>query len=143
MSEIILSRKVDEFVPKTRWIVSLSNGETIFEDHRVDQEATWIRLAKYVEECDISITSMRVQFESGLEIKLPPGQEGYIQKKKAWCTGQAGGLLMCVGYVQGNISQIHEASSSGDSVSKIVEDPGSPWTIYRKDIRESKHAIVT
>jgi len=141
MGEIILSRKVDEFVPKTRWIVSLSNGETIFEDHRKDQEAAWARLAKYVESSELSVTGMRVQFESGLEIKLPSGQEGYIQKKKAWCTGSGGGLLMCVGYVQGDICRIHEASSGGDSVSKILKDPGEPWTIYRKDIRESKHAV--
>lgn len=141
MGEIVLSRKVNEFVPKSRWIVSLSNGETIFEDYRVNEEPAWERLALYVEANSLSITGMRVQFESGLEIKLPSGQEGYIQKKKAWCTGQTSGLLLCVGYTQGNISMIHEASSGGDSVSKIGPDPGEPWTIYRKDIRESKHAV--
>jgi len=142
MSEIVLSRKVNKFVPKSRWIVSLSNGETIFEDYRDDEEPAWTRLALYVHENDLSITGMRVQFESGLGIKLPSGQEGYIQKKKAWCTGQTAGLLLCVGYVQGNISMIHEASSSGDSVSKIGPDPGEPWTIYHSDIREKKSIKV-
>ena len=132
MGEIILSRKINEFVPKNRWIVSLSNGETIFEDYRDNEEPAWKRLALYVEANDLSITGMRVQFESGLKIKLPSAQEGYIQKKKAWCTGQTSGLLFCIGYVQGDISMIHEASSGGDSVSNIVADPGPPWSIIEK-----------
>lgn len=133
-----LSKSINPDVPKTRWIVSLSNGETIFEDHRKDQPPAWQRLAEYVEEEDLSITAMRVQFDSGLEIKLPSGQEGYIQKKKVWFTGQSGGLCLCVGYVQGDKSMIHEASSDGSSISKIVADPGPPWTIYKKEIREQK-----
>ncbi len=141
MSEIILSRSADEFVPKTRWIVSLSNGETIFEDNRNHQQAAWQRLASYVEANDLSITSMRAQFSSGLEIKLPPGQDGYIQKKKAWFTGQSGGLCLCVGYVQGDKSMIHEASADGASYSKIGADPGPPWSIYKKEIRECKNAV--
>jgi len=136
----IVSKSANEFVPKTRWVASLSNGETIFEDYRSDEEPAWKRLALYVDENGISITGMRAQFESGLEIKLPSGQEGYVQKKKAWCTGQSSGVMLCVGYIQGDKSLIHEASSSGDSVSKIVDDPGEPWTIYRKDIREARYA---
>ena len=138
MGEVVLSRKVNEFVPKTRWIVSLSNGETIFEDHRSDEAPAWERLARYVLANNLSITGMRVQFDSGLKINLPSGQEGYVQKKKAWCTGNAGGILMCIGHVEGKVTRIYEASSSGDSVCKILSDPGPPWTIYRMDIRDKK-----
>lgn len=132
---VIVSKKVNSFVPKSRWIASLSNGETIYEDHRKDQEPSWERLATYVEQEGVSITLLRVQFESGREIKLPAGQEGYIQKKKAWITGGAGGLMLCIGYAFKGRCMIHEASNDGDSISIIGEDPGEPWTIYRKDIR--------
>lgn len=131
------SKKVDEFVPKSRWVASLSNGETIYEDHREGYEPTWIRLAEYVLQKDISITNLRVQFESGKIIKLPSGQEGYIQKKKAWLTPGAGGVMLCLGYASKGRCMIHEASNDGDSISIIGVDPGAPWTIYSKKVRDS------
>lgn len=138
---IVLSKEVNVFVPKTRWIVSLSNGETIFEDHRENMEPAWLRLSKYVKQNDLSITGMRVQFETGLGIKLPSGQEGYVQKKKAWLSSGGGGIKLCVGHVQQGRSLIHEASSDGSSQSNIVADPGEPYTIYRKDIRDARTRV--
>ena len=137
MSEIILSRNVNKFVPKSRWIASLSNGETIFEDNRDNEEPAWERLKKYVEENDLSITNLRAQFESGRSVPLPAGQEGYIQKKKAWLTTGSAGVMLCIGYVQGNRAGILEAANDGDSTTRLVKDPGEPWTIYRKDIRDA------
>ena len=92
-----LSKSADEFVPPNRWIASLSNGETIFEDKR-PIEATWVRLTQYVKDKGLSITGFRIQFANGLEVKMPSGQQGYIQKKKAWLTGGGGGVKWCVGY---------------------------------------------
>jgi hypothetical protein len=135
---VVLSRKANKFVPKSRWIASLSNGETIFEDHREGEEPAWARLKEYVEAHDLSITNLRAQFESGKTVPLPAGQEGYVQKKKAWITQGAGGVMLCIGYVQKNIAGVHEAANDGDSIFRIVRDPGEPWTIYRKDIREAK-----
>jgi len=136
-----LSKSADEFVPQNRWVVSLSNGETIFEDSR-PIAPTWARLAEYVEENGLSITGFRVQFKNGLEVKIPSGQEGYIQKKKAWITGGTGGVKWCVGYCQGNRALIHEVSSDKDSRSIYCEDPGEPWTIYKKEIREKRKVNV-
>ena len=138
MGEIVLSRKVNKFVPKSRWIASLSNGETIFEDYRDGLEPAWVRLGEYVVENGLSITNLRAHFESGKTVPLPAGQEGYVQKKKAWLTQGAGGVLLCVGYVQQGKAGIHEAGNDGDSVFRIVKDPGEPWAIYRKDIRDGK-----
>jgi hypothetical protein len=133
---MILSKSVDEFVPPDRWIVSLSNGETVFDDTR-PIEPTWVRLAEYVKANNLSITGLRVQFKSGLELKLPSGQAGYIQKKKAWCTGASGGIKLCVGFTEQNgNSVIHEVSADGDSHSVYCKDPGEPWTIYRSDLRK-------
>ncbi len=135
---IVVSKKVNEFVPRSRWIASLSNGETIYEDYRKDEDPAWERLAEYVEQEDVSITLLRVQFESGKTIKLPAGQEGYIQKKKAWTTGGAGGVMLCIGHAQQGRCLIHEASNDGDSVSIYGADPGAPWTIYSKKVRDAK-----
>jgi len=132
---VLVTKKVNETVPKSRWVASLSNGETIFEDHLENEEPAWERLKRYVVENELSITNLRAQFNTGLEITLPPGQEGYIQKKKAWITSGRGGLMLCIGYVQGARCLIHEGSSDGDSISKIGPDPGEPWTIYSRERR--------
>ena len=135
---VVVSKKVNELVPESRWIASLSNGETIYEDQREDEEPAWVRLSLYVEQEDVSITALRVQFESGRLINLPAGQEGYIQKKKAWITSGQGGVMLCVGYVSKGRCLIHEASNDGDSVSIMGVDPGSPWTIYSKKVRDER-----
>jgi len=133
---VVVTKKVDGSVPKSRWIASLSNGETIFEDHKDGLDPAWERLARYVEQEGVSITKLRAQFESGRRIDLPAGQEGYIQKKKAWFTGSSGGVMLCVGYASKGKCLIHEASNDGDSFSAIQPDPGPPWTIYKKEIRD-------
>lgn len=133
-----LSKSVDEFVSHDRWIVSLSNGETIFSDTR-PIEPTWVRLARYVEDNNLSITGMRVQFKNGLEVKMPSGQEGYIQKKKAWLTGGGGGVKLCVGICKKGRAVIHEVSSDRDSRSVYCPDPGEPWTIYSKEVRNRRN----
>ena len=139
---VVVSKKVNEFVPKSRWIASLSNGETIYEDNRDGEDPAWVRLAKYVEQEDISITTLRVQFESGRLINLPAGQDGYIQKKKAWLTGGQGGVMLCVGYASKGRCLIHEASNDGDSVSIMGKDPGEPWTIYSKKVRDEQRILA-
>jgi len=134
---VVVSKNVNEFVPKSRWIASLSNGETIYEDYRDGQDPAWERLARYVDEEDLSITNLRVQFESGRIVTIPAGQEGYIQKKKAWLTSGAGGVMLCIGYASKGKCLIHEASNDGDSISIIGVDPGEPWTIYSKKVRDA------
>jgi hypothetical protein len=135
---VVVSKKVNESVPSSRWIASLSNGETIYEDYVDGMNSAWERLAEYVEQEDVSITNLRVQFESGRIVTLPAGQEGYIQKKKAWLTTGQGGVMLCIGYASKGKCLIHEASNDGDSVSIIGADPGEPWTIYKKEIRDAK-----
>ena len=133
MSEIVLSRRVDKFVPKNRWIASLSNGETIFEDKRPDIGSAWERLAQYVKEENLSITKLRLQL-GPLEVPLPDHQEGYIQIKKFWSTGAESDLSYKVGYVQGDLALIHEVSANGFSRTyRGVPDPGAPITIYKSE----------
>lgn len=127
---------VDSTVPKERWIASLSTGQTIHENHREGLKPAWERLARYCEETGVSITNLRLLI-AGTEIKLPAGQQGYVQKKVAWSNMVQGGVRKCIGYVQDGRALIYEASSDGDSLTIRGTDPGAPWTIYRKDIRDA------
>jgi len=136
MTNIVLSKSADKWVKQNRWIASLSNGETIFEDSR-PINPTWERLAEYVEQYDLSITQLRVQI-AGLTMKLPKGQDGYIQKKKAWTTGATGGCYLCIGHVQDNRAVIHEMGSDRSSITIYTKDPGEPWVIYKSSIRRIK-----
>ena len=134
--DIVLSKKVDEWVPKNRWVASLSNGETIFEDIR-SLNPTWERLQKYCEQNNLSITGLRAQV-AGLELKMPKNQEGYIQKKKMWTAGGTSGKCLCIGYCQGGLALIDELGEDRSSMRIYCRDPEEPWTIYRNDIREKR-----
>lgn len=138
---IVLSRKVDEFVPKERWVASLSNGETVYDDIRPIEPA-WKRLGDYCKVNDLHVTCLRM-FVAGAEIKLPSGKDGYFQKKIAWgfSTGLSGRKL-CIGYLENGLTLTHAVDSSGDSRTirpgdkNYTGDPGEPFTIYRIDVRK-------
>lgn len=133
MNEIVLSRQVTEHVPPVRWIASLSNGETIFEDHLPHELASWQRLGDYVKANKLAITKVRVQLNE-LEVDLPPHQDGYIQKKKIACAGANVSKSICIGHVDSGRAVLHQLGEDRSSVTQYIEDPGPPWTIYRHDI---------
>ena len=130
MKEVYLARKVTAHVPDSRWVVSLSNGETIFEDRTPHLEPAWARLADYVKQNKLAITKMRVQL-GPLEVSLPSHAFGYVQKKKVAATSAWSKEYYCVGHVERNgMSLIHYIASDRSSTSEIEPDPGAPWTIY-------------
>ena len=136
MSEIILSRKVDEFVPDNRWIASLSNGETVFEDARKGESPTWERLGLYCKANRLAITKLRVKL-GPLEVDLPAHQKGYVQKKKMMATGTWSKKQWVVGHVSpDNKTLLHYIATDRSSVSRIEDDPGEPWTIYDYRLEE-------
>ncbi len=132
---IKLAKRVNKFVPKNRWIASLSNGETIFEDCVENLPPAWERLAIYIKEEKLAITNLRVEI-GGLHLSLPANQEGYIQKKKVQSTGSWTRKSICIGYCQGGQALIHQVGADRSSYSQRCSDPGEPWTIYRHDVEE-------
>ncbi len=131
-----LSKKVDKWVPKNRWVASLSNGETIFEDMR-PIKPTWERLLVYLDENNLSITGLRAQV-LGSACKMPKNQEGYIQKKRMWTTGATSGKVLCIGYCQGGLALIDELGEDKSSRRIYCKDPEEPWTIYNAKIRKKR-----
>ena len=132
----MLARRVNHTVPSTRWVVSLSNGETIYENEIKDCGPAWERLSRYCQDKNISITNLRLQI-AGTEVKLPAGQQGYLQKKVAWAlSGGSNGVRHCIGYVQDGLALIYEVDIQKGSRTQRTVDPGEPFSIYRADIRE-------
>jgi hypothetical protein len=58
--DYMLSRKVGPNVPRDRWVASLSNGETIYEDETKGERPSWERLSEYCVDNDLSITNLRL-----------------------------------------------------------------------------------
>lgn len=129
--EIFLCKSVTEDVPSCRWVVSLSNGETIFEDRKSGLVPAWERLAHYVEQKNLTITRMRLQL-GHLEVTLPSHAEGYVQKKKVMSTGSWSKEQYCVGHIEGKLARINYVASDRSSETLIEADPGPPYTIYNR-----------
>ena len=137
-----LSKRVDKTVPAERWIASLSNGETIFENYLEGMDPAWVRLSNYVKDNDLSITNLRLEI-GGTTVKLPAGQQGYIQKKVAWALSNGSyGIRKCIGYCQDGLALIYEVDKSMGSRATRTVDPGAPQTIYRADIRKSLPSVA-
>lgn len=127
-----VTKSADEFVPANRWIASLSNGETVYDDTRPNMPPAWIRLAEYVKENSLAITSLRAQVGRYI-VPLPSHQDGYVQYKKVEAWGANGNLSLCVGFIQGGKCKIFLVGENGSSRSIVVADPGEPKAIYRCD----------
>ncbi len=77
-----VATKVHETTPQIRWMVSLSNGETVYEDERTDlPKRAWERLREYIKEQNVSITNLILQRGADI-IEVPANQKGYCFGKK-------------------------------------------------------------
>lgn len=79
-------RQEDDYIAeKIRWVITLSNGETIYQDDDRPGEKepkTWLRLKEYVNKKNLDITSFKIQFCSHIEEAAPPYADGYYFTQK-------------------------------------------------------------
>tara|TARA_R110002020_G_scaffold406830_1_gene616979 strand:- start:739 stop:1191 length:453 start_codon:yes stop_codon:yes gene_type:complete len=71
------------------WIVTLSNGETVYQDDdrpEVEPASAWLRLKTYCQENDLHIESMKIKNRSNV-VETNAGADGYF-----FCKG-AGGYM--------------------------------------------------
>lgn len=74
-----LAFAVTPSTPKIRFVASLSDGRTVFQDNRKGQLHAWIRLSEWLDSNpDVSITTVRLQGPQGIDLKMPKGQKGYF-----------------------------------------------------------------
>ena len=67
------------------WIVTISNGETIYQDDgrpNIEPASAWVRLKKYCEENNLYITNMKVRNKSHVE-DVGSDYDGYFFCKSA------------------------------------------------------------
>jgi len=82
MSEDIVAFGNTDTTPNIRFLVSLSDGRTIVEDHR-DGDRPWIRVRKFLQETGLHITEVRVQNKNFQRIhSTPANQKGYFYGEK-------------------------------------------------------------
>ena len=74
----------DQYVPIDRWIATLSNGQTVYQNCIEGRKSAWTRLREYVEQNKLHITSLRLQ-ALGHTITLPPHDQvdGYWHSNRA------------------------------------------------------------
>lgn len=76
-----LAFSVDSTVPPCRWIASLSDGTTVFENYIPQIRLAWMRLKAYLAETGIEITRLRLQCGDQLH-NIPPGADAYFILKQ-------------------------------------------------------------
>lgn len=85
----------NDFVPSTnRWIASLSDGSTVFEDFTPRQKSCWLRLKDYIEKHNLKITNLRLEC-FGRQVCLVPykDNEGRPQINGYWQSKKLGALV--------------------------------------------------
>ncbi len=76
-------------VEADRWIASLSDGTTVFEDRIPNIPSSWIRLQEHCKRNRLNITRLRLQAR-GILVQLPPwkGEDGKPQLEGYWHSKQ-------------------------------------------------------
>ena len=74
---------------QSRWIASLSDGTTVFEDVIPGEESAWFRLKKYVELHKLKVTNLRLEAYGRRVVLVPyyaeeniPQLNGYFYSKR-------------------------------------------------------------
>lgn len=113
----IIAKSVTTNVPNNRWMASLSNGETIFEDLIQDKRPAWDRLKIYLKENNLKITQLRHQITRNNphcgNATVKKNADGYIQLKKVAYTGSETRKSYGIGYLENNICYIIWQSEDG------------------------------
>jgi len=78
----------------SRWIASLSDGTTVFEDTTPNERSAWLRLRDYVEANDLKVTNLRLEAYGRRVILIPyKDDEGRPQVNGYWHSKQMSTLL--------------------------------------------------
>lgn len=98
----------------SRWIASLSDGSTVFEDATPSMRSAWLRLRDYVEQHNLKLTNLRLE-AYGRNVVLVPykDSEGRAQVNGYWHSKQMNALMHTGG--------VSEAQSRGIGILKNQE----------------------
>lgn len=85
----------------SRWIASLSDGSTVFEDITPHERSAWLRLKDYVSRHNLKITNLRLE-AYGRNVILVPYKDGngHPQLNGYWHSKQISALLSDYGVLE-------------------------------------------
>jgi hypothetical protein len=107
----------------TRWIASLSDGTTVFEDKTPRILSAWLRLRDYVELHSLKVTNLRLE-AYGRRVVLVPYRdaEDAPQINGYWHSKQIGVLLADCGVFEGNACGIGYLKGKELVITWVSED---------------------
>jgi len=85
----------------SRWIASLSDGSTVFEDVTPGEKSAWLRLKDYVEMHKLKVTNLRLE-AYGRNVILVPYRDGdgNAQVNGYWHSKQLNALMHASGVTE-------------------------------------------
>lgn len=103
-----LAFNTTDHTPIVKFLASLSDGRTVIQDDLPSGRHAWARLAEWVKaNPGVVITGMRLQGPNGVDVKMPPNQDGYFfGQKQVAVWGGAQSNYIGVGYYDGHIVNI-------------------------------------
>jgi len=85
----------------SRWIASLSDGSTVFEDTTPNERSAWLRLIDYVRAQKLKVTNLRLEAYNRNVVLVPyKDNEGRSQVNGYWHSKQLTALLHEGGVIQ-------------------------------------------
>ena len=105
-----------------RWIASLSDGKTVFEDHTPGEPAAWKRLKNYVRANSLQITNLRLEVygQAVTLISIKDGAEGYWHvNSMAALAGINESYARGVGYIKDGDIHIVWIKDNGQAVPEV------------------------
>lgn len=114
----------------SRWIASLSDGSTVFEDVTPHERSAWLRLRDYVEVHKLKVTNLRLEAYGRRVLLIPYRNEedvaqinGYWHSKQinAWLHGNGVAEVECrgIGILKGRELWITWVSQDGTTRQEI------------------------
>lgn len=116
----------------SRWIASLSDGTTVFEDITPGCKSAWIRLREYIEVHKLKITNLRLEAYGNRVVLMPykddlgnPQINGYWYSKKNSAVLNAGPIrqvfLSGIGLIKGRDIHITWVDHAGNIAYEIKQ----------------------
>jgi hypothetical protein len=85
----------------SRWIASLSDGTTVFEDYTPGARSAWARLRDYIEVHKLKVTNLRLEAYGRNVVLIPyKDDEGNAQVNGYWHSKQMNTLLHAGGVTE-------------------------------------------
>lgn len=124
-----------------RWIASLSDGSTVFEDVTPGERSAWLRLRDYIEMHKLKVTNLRLE-AYGRNVILVPYRDGSgnAQVNGYWHSKQLNALMHANGVTESEcrgigilknqeiwLTWVHDDGTTRQEVRRYI--PGDPAVI--------------